>query len=324
MKWRTTPLHFETNCQSVFQWSPLYPVSPSLMFLTPWVLYLGCYILQTFEVHGLGVKEAILGIRSKHKLTEGSSPAPSNPPLFFPLPTAPNPLQNFGWKIFRHKIGLRFLTPLKTLLWRWEGPSELMLRVAHPLKGRKRENALFNWVAFSLSINLRSLRTEYSLAWERAEGNSCCSNLHISTVVSVGSFCRNPSHGGMLPSGLGIAALGGLPDSMHISFPPTVQWSTNSMKKEALGKKEQTLPLLTALKTNCFADKSGPCRRLGAYRELLLVPALSPYIHRWRKLGSFIRVSKGTYAVIPSLACISSEWMGYKLAVLAERLGWWR
>ena len=29
------------------------------------------------------------------------------------------PLQGFGWKIFRHTMGLGFLMPLKTSLWRW-------------------------------------------------------------------------------------------------------------------------------------------------------------------------------------------------------------
>lgn len=64
------------------------PYLPSLMYLTLLGLYFGCYIMQTFQVCGSLVEEAIHEIRSKHKLAESSSPSHSIPPSsspYFPL-----------------------------------------------------------------------------------------------------------------------------------------------------------------------------------------------------------------------------------------------
>lgn len=149
-------------------------------------------------------------------------------------------------------------------------------------KGRKKENALFKWVAFSLSITLRSLSTKYSPAEDRVEGNSHCSNLNIPTAISVESFCRNPNHKGILtvtfrPQD---GCTGGYPRQLSallflqlLNDPPT-SWE----KKHS--KKEQNSSFL-----NSFENKL-LCRQIWALQEFrgrertaASLHALSPSIH---------------------------------------------
>lgn len=62
-----------------------------------------------------------------------------------------------------------------------------------------------------------------------------------------------------------------------VAFPPTAQWPSNSIRKEALKKKSKTLPFETPLKTNCFAGKSELCRRLGAERDCCFSACLESF-----------------------------------------------
>ena len=149
-------------------------------------------------------------------------------------------------------------------------------------KGRRKENAPFKWVAFSLSITLRSLSTKYSLAGDREEGNSHCSNLNIPTAISVESFCRNPNHKGILtvtfrPQD---CCVGGYPrqlSALHflqlLNDPPTT-WEKQHSKKEQ-----------NSSFWNSFENKL-LCRQVWALQEVRCrermtasLHALSPSIH---------------------------------------------
>ena len=115
----------------------------------------------------------------------------------------------------------------------------MILIVVHPLESKKRESVLFKWGAYSLSINLRSLSTKVFPSWGESGREfmlfkSSHPHWHLSGII-----LQKPKTQG--DANLWIAICGGNPENKHISFPPTVQWPINNMKKEALEKGDKTL-----------------------------------------------------------------------------------
>lgn len=115
----------------------------------------------------------------------------------------------------------------------------MILRVVHPLESKKRENVLLKWGAYSLSINLRFLSTKVFPSWGKSRREfmlfkSSYPHWHLSGII-----LQKPKTQGDTNSRT--AMCGDNPGNKHISFPPTVQWPINNMKKEALKKGDKTL-----------------------------------------------------------------------------------
>lgn len=105
---------------------------------------------------------------------------------------------------------------------------------------------------------------EYSLAGERVEGNSRCSNLNIPTATSMGSFCRIPNHKGILTVTFRTqdCCVRGYPRQLSaLHFPPLLDGPTTTRKKKH-SKKEQNSSFL-----NSFENKL-LCRQVWALQEV--------------------------------------------------------
>lgn len=147
-------------------------------------------------------------------------------------------------------------------------------------KDRRRENALFKWVAFSVSINLRSPSPEYSLAGNRVKENSHCSNLHIPTVISVGSFCRNPIHERILTDTNPRLLRLGLSQTVRafhflqlLNGPPTT-WKRQHLKKE------QNSSFLKSFENKLLCRQFWALQEVRDIQRVAAVHILSPYIHK--------------------------------------------
>ena len=107
------------------------------------------------------------------------------------------------------------------------------------MKGRKKENALLKWVAFSLSVTLRSLNTKHFLSWGQRRREftlfkSQSPHCHLNGIILQKPKPQGDTNSYFQTSGLLCL---GLPQTVKcIAFPPTAQWPTNNMKKDVLEK----------------------------------------------------------------------------------------